>query len=134
MAAPRRLTRVGDDRVEACGTHSGTRAAEALRLAELGRDVAGEDRTDAEGTTHEAIEAIGRCASVVGQLLDLRCPSVVTGGVLSCVAREVLTRIRRSLSYKANIFRIITPTLTSIREKGAPLIKNDAPLLERRSF
>jgi hypothetical protein len=47
VAAPRPLPGVVDDRVEAGGTHRGAGAAEALRLAEFGEDVAGEDRADA---------------------------------------------------------------------------------------
>ena len=46
VAAPRRLPGVGDDRVEAGGTDRGAGAAKALRLAEFGEDVAGEDRAD----------------------------------------------------------------------------------------
>jgi hypothetical protein len=47
LAAPLCLARLGDDRVEPGGPDGLSRAAESFRFAQLGEQVAGQDRTDA---------------------------------------------------------------------------------------
>src|SRR5262249_9689676 len=61
VAAPRRLAPGVDDRVEARGPHPPGGAAEALGFAELGEDVAGEDRADAVDRLERLAAAVGAC-------------------------------------------------------------------------